>query len=76
MFALVRLAAELAEQLVAIELGGDDAVHQARSRVRRLRSVLGVYHRAFDRAAATELRTRLRGLGQQLGEARDLEVRE
>ncbi|HEV7184339.1 MAG TPA: CHAD domain-containing protein, partial [Leifsonia sp.] len=46
------------------------------SRVRRLRSVLGVYHRAFDRAAATELRTRLRGLGQQLGEARDLEVRE
>ncbi|MEO7016557.1 MAG: CHAD domain-containing protein [Leifsonia sp.] len=75
MFALVRLAAELAEQLVAIELGGEDTVHQARTRVRRLRSVLGVYHRAFDQTAAADLRRRLRGLGQALGDARDLEVR-
>ncbi|WP_431276978.1 CHAD domain-containing protein [Leifsonia poae] len=75
MFALVRLSAELAEQLIAVELGGEDAVHQARTRVRRLRSVLGVYRRAFNKAAAKELSARLKSLGDALGRARDLEVR-
>jgi CHAD domain-containing protein len=75
MFALVRLSAELAEQLIAVELGGEDAVHQARTRVRRLRSVLSVYRRAFDKAAAKDLRARLRSLGRAIGKTRDLEVR-
>ncbi|MFF1877384.1 CHAD domain-containing protein [Leifsonia sp. NPDC058230] len=75
MFALIRLSAELSEQLIAVELGGEDAVHQARTRVRRLRSVLSVYRRAFNKAAANDLRHRLRSLGHALGDARDLEVR-
>lgn len=75
MYALVTTAAELAEQLVAIETGGEDAVHQARTRVRRLRSILGVYRTAFDRDAAAAMRARLRRLGHRLGDVRDLEVR-
>ncbi|MFF1572913.1 CHAD domain-containing protein [Leifsonia sp. NPDC058292] len=75
MFALTRLSAELAEQLVAVEAHGEDAVHQARTRVRRLRSVLGVYRRAFDQDATRRLRARLRELGRVLGDARDFEVR-
>ncbi|GAA1443365.1 CHAD domain-containing protein [Leifsonia poae] len=75
MFALVSLSAELAEQLVAVETGGDDAVHQARTRVRRIRSVLSVYRRAFVEEDAQVMRARLRRLGSALGETRDLEVR-
>lgn len=75
MFSLVAVAAELAEQLVAIETGGEDAVHQARTRVRRLRSILGVYRGAFDPEADRRLRARLKALGDRLGEVRDLEVR-
>ncbi|WP_247597370.1 CHAD domain-containing protein [Leifsonia sp. PS1209] len=74
MFSLVAVSAELAEQLVAIETGGDDAVHQARTRVRRLRSILGVYRRAFEKDDAKRLRRRLRALGTRLGVVRDLEV--
>lgn len=75
MYALVGVSAELAEQLVAIETGGDDAVHQARTRVRRLRSILSVYRKAFDREAERRMRARLKGLGHRLGDVRDLEVR-
>ena len=75
MYALVGLSAELAEQLVAIETGGDDAVHQARTRVRRVRSILSVYRRAFDREEDRRLRARLKTLGHRLGSVRDLEVR-
>ncbi|MDN4615012.1 CHAD domain-containing protein [Leifsonia sp. F6_8S_P_1B] len=75
MFSLVAVSAQLAEQLVAIETGGDDAVHQARTRVRRLRSILSVYRKAFEREEATRLRERLKQLGDRLGAARDLEVR-
>lgn len=75
MFALVTLAAELAAQLIAVEQRGEDAVHQARTRVRRIRSVLSVYRRAFESEAARDLRKRLRALGGSLGEARDLDVR-
>lgn len=75
MFSLVAVSAQLAEQLVAIETGGDDAVHQARTRVRRLRSILSVYKKAFDREEEKRLRERLKGLGDRLGRARDLEVR-
>ncbi len=75
MYALVGVSAELAEQLVAIETGGEDAVHQARTRVRRLRSILGVYRKAFDRQEVDRMRARLRRLGHRLGDVRDLEVR-
>ncbi|MFJ8893439.1 CHAD domain-containing protein [Leifsonia sp. NPDC102414] len=75
MFSLVAVSAELAEWLVAIESGGADAVHQARIRVRRLRSILSVDRRAFEKNEAKRLRRRLGVLGSQLGTARDLEVR-
>ncbi|MDN4596481.1 CHAD domain-containing protein [Leifsonia virtsii] len=75
MYALVGVSAELAEQLVAIETGGEDAVHQARTRVRRLRSILSVYKKAFDREEARRMRDRLTRLGERLGAVRDLEVR-
>lgn len=75
MFSLVAVSAELAEQLVAIESDGDDAVHQARIRVRRLRSVLRVYRAAFDVEAQTRMRSRLKALGDRLGAVRDLEVK-
>ena len=75
MFSLVAVSAELAEQLVAIENDGEDAVHQARTRVRRLRSILQVYRAAFDRDAEVRLRSRLKALGDRLGAVRDLEVK-
>jgi CHAD domain-containing protein len=75
MYALVGVSAELAEQLVAIETGGEDAVHQARTRVRRLRSILGVYRKAFEPEADRRMRARLKRLGGRLGNVRDLEVR-
>ncbi|SEI17474.1 MULTISPECIES: CHAD domain-containing protein [unclassified Leifsonia] len=75
MYALVGVSAELAEQLVAIEADGEDAVHQARTRVRRLRGILSVYKKAFDREAERRMRERLKGLGRRLGNVRELEVR-
>jgi CHAD domain-containing protein len=75
MYTLVGVSAELAEQLVAIEANGEDAVHQARTRVRRLRGILSVYKKAFDREADRRMRARLKRLGTRLGEVRDLEVR-
>lgn len=75
MFSLVAVSAELAEQLVAIENDGEDAVHQARIRVRRLRSILRVYRSAFDPDAVALLRERLSSLGDRLGAVRDLEVK-
>ncbi|WP_374010849.1 CHAD domain-containing protein [Leifsonia sp. LS-T14] len=75
MYSLVGVSAALSEQLVAIETGGEDAVHQARTRVRRLRSILSVYRKAFDRDESRRMRARLARLGARLGDARDLEVR-
>lgn len=75
MFSLVAVSAELAEQLAAIETDGEDAVHQARIRVRRLRSILRVYRAAFDADAEVRMRSRLKALGDRLGAVRDLEVR-
>lgn len=75
MFSLVAVSAELAEQLVALDEDGEDAVHQARIRVRRLRSILRVYRAAFDAEAALAMRTRLKTLGDRLGTVRDLEVK-
>lgn len=52
-----------------------DAVHKMRTVVRRLRSVLAVYSRLFDKPAVAELRSELKYLGIELGRARDAEVR-
>jgi len=52
-----------------------DSVHQMRSAVRRLRSVLAAYRRLFDDERVSSLRDRLRTLGGVLGTARDAEVR-
>lgn len=52
-----------------------DALHQMRTSVRRLRSLLAAYRPVLDAAVVTELRRRLRELGRELGTVRDLEVR-
>ncbi|NEN06703.1 CHAD domain-containing protein [Diaminobutyricibacter tongyongensis] len=72
---LVFLDAELRVQLEAVRRDEPDSVHQARIRVRRIRSVLAVYRRLFDRTQTDDLRQDLRALGAALGTARDPEVR-
>ncbi len=72
---LVFLDAELREKLAAVRRADPDAVHQARIRVRRIRSVLAVYRRLFARGQTEDLRQDLRALGVALGAARDPEVR-
>jgi inorganic triphosphatase YgiF len=54
----------------------DDAeyLHQARVALRRLRSALSVFNRAFPRALFEELIVELRWLGSCLGPARDWDV--
>ena len=52
-----------------------DAIHQMRTTVRRLRSVLAIYSRVFEKTALNELRFELKHLGIVLGRARDAEVR-
>lgn len=52
-----------------------DAVHQLRTAVRRLRSLLAVFRSRFLDDEVTDLRHRLSTLGDVLGEVRDLEVR-
>lgn len=59
----------------AVRADAPDAVHQMRTTIRRLRSVLAVYSRLFETSAVTELRAELGHLGRQLGSARDAEVR-
>jgi CHAD domain-containing protein len=52
-----------------------DALHQMRTSVRRLRSLLAAYGPVLDAGVTTELRRRLGELGHELGTVRDLEVR-
>lgn len=52
-----------------------DALHQMRTNVRRLRSLLAAYGPVLDAGVVTEVRRRLRELGRELGTVRDLEVR-
>jgi CHAD domain-containing protein len=52
-----------------------DAVHQLRTHVRRLRSVLGAYRPLFEASISESLRRRYRELGRELGTVRDIEVR-
>jgi CHAD domain-containing protein len=52
-----------------------DAVHQFRTHVRRIRSMLGAFTPVFDEAPVVSLRRRYRELGAELGVVRDIEVR-
>jgi CHAD domain-containing protein len=52
-----------------------DAVHQLRTHVRRLRSMLAAYAPLFDASVAEALRRRYREFGKELGIVRDMEVR-
>ena len=51
-----------------------DGVHQHRTHVRRLRSVLAALRDHLDEAAVRDLRVQFREWGQQLGVVRDFEV--
>jgi CHAD domain-containing protein len=51
-----------------------DGVHQHRTHVRRLRSVLAGFRDHLDEAAARDLRVQFSEWGQQLGVVRDFEV--
>ncbi|NES26744.1 CHAD domain-containing protein [Micromonospora terminaliae] len=56
-------------------LGGDeDAVHDMRVAVRRLRSTLRTFRGLWDRAESEAVRAELRWLGAQLGPVRDVQV--
>ncbi|MFF4893209.1 CYTH and CHAD domain-containing protein [Micromonospora chersina] len=56
-------------------LGGDeDAVHDMRVAVRRLRSTLRTFRGLWDRAGSEGVRAELRWLGGQLGPVRDVQV--
>jgi CHAD domain-containing protein len=75
---IVRVLADLVEEVKridpAVRRDEPDAVHQLRTRVRRLRSVLGTFDEVIDAAATAPLREQLRALAAVLGEARDAEV--
>ena len=51
-----------------------EAVHQLRTRIRRLRSLFASYRTVFDPAVTGPLRDRLQVVGAVLGDARDAEV--
>ena len=74
--AALRAVGERMSQLEPAVLADEpDAVHQLRTYVRRLRSLLAAYGPLFDAAVATALRRRYRTFGRELGVVRDLEVR-
>ncbi|MGR2754025.1 CHAD domain-containing protein [Agromyces arachidis] len=73
--ALVAVRDGLRESLPQAMADEPDALHQLRTRVRRLRSLLAAYGPVLDAGVATGLRRRLRELGRELGTVRDLEVR-
>ncbi|KAB1643941.1 CYTH and CHAD domain-containing protein [Gulosibacter chungangensis] len=58
----------------AVAMDAPDAVHQARVSLRRMRSILQVYRKVFDRGDAARLRDELRWAGEKLGGPRDAEV--
>ncbi|KJC64871.1 CHAD domain-containing protein [Agreia bicolorata] len=76
---IVEALRELVDQLEQLDpqarADQPDSVHQMRSVVRRLRSVLAAYRRLFDDERVASLRDQLRTLGGVLGTARDAEVR-
>lgn len=74
--AAVRAIGERIDELEPAALEDEpDAVHQLRTHVRRLRSVLAAYAPLFDAAVVQSVRRSYRELGRELGTVRDLEVR-
>ncbi len=67
-------AERLADREVEVRLGLADGVHQMRITARRLRSALAVCRPLLDERTSRPLEGELRWLGQELGEARDIEV--
>ena len=65
---------QLFDAEVALRLGHDEAVHDARVAARRLRSTLQTFGSAFVPETAAELIDELRRFGNSLGAARDAEV--
>jgi CHAD domain-containing protein len=68
-------AADVRDTLPAALRDEPDAVHEHRTRVRRLRAVLAGVSRYVDASAARRLRDEYREWGHALGVVRDLEVR-
>lgn len=77
--AVVTALRAIAERLDALEPAAladePDAVHQLRTHVRRLRSVLAAFAPLFDASVAEALRRRYGTFGKELGTVRDIEVR-
>ncbi|MCJ1709084.1 CHAD domain-containing protein [Microbacterium sp. VKM Ac-2923] len=73
---ILQIASADAESTEAAALADEpDGLHQHRTSVRRLRSVLAVLRRITPSADAEELEDALKTWGRVLGEARDAEVR-
>ena len=66
--------ADLLLQDAHVRLGRDDSVHQMRSVIRRLRSVLHSYRSLFEETPVKELEGALKSLAKTLGRYRDTEV--
>ncbi|MGA0568983.1 CHAD domain-containing protein [Rathayibacter sp. KR2-224] len=73
--ALAHTISDLEEFEAATRRGVADALHQARTRVRAVRSILSVYASVFDAGRLDESARGLKKLGFVLGAARDAEVR-
>lgn len=77
--ALITALRAIAERLDALEPAAladePDAVHQLRTHVRRLRSVIAAFAPLFDASVAAALRRRYGTFGKELGTVRDIEVR-
>lgn len=68
------VTAELRDHERAVRRDEPDAVHQARIRIRRLRSLLSVYGPLFGDGIVPPLDHALKRVGKQFGKARDAEV--
>jgi CHAD domain-containing protein len=72
--ALGALVDDLARIDPLVRADAPDAVHQLRTRIRRIRSLFATFRTVFDREVTDPLRSRLQVVGTALGEARDAEV--
>src|SRR6185312_10495361 len=74
------VAGYLTEQIDAVVVGdiglrkGFDPIHDTRVAIRRIRSTLRVFAKAFDRAAAGQLESELKWFAALLGDVRDCQV--
>ncbi|MGR0160200.1 CYTH and CHAD domain-containing protein [Paenarthrobacter nitroguajacolicus] len=71
---LNQLVADLLLQDSHVRLSRDDAVHQMRSQIRRIRAVLHGYGALFEQAPVNDLERELKSLAKTLGRYRDVEV--